>query len=200
MAFGYTLLKGRGGTSGHIRETDGKREISVRGLPPGSPCALYAWEDGVGVPQDERKTDGDGNARLTAVSPGRVFVAAAGRVMLWEGEEDAYLAASAWLKQQNKRPEEKKELKNPAQEKPDAAHDSPEEKKAPEAEKPSDILLAETALLRDAAQPAKEREAAPSPPSSCQQEKETPPEQAYTLRPAGTGEPVDALPERPRRY
>ena len=46
MAFGYALLKGRGGAAGYARESGGQREVSARNLRPGTACSLYTIQDG----------------------------------------------------------------------------------------------------------------------------------------------------------
>ena len=151
MAFGYALLKGRGGAAGYARESGGQREVSVRNLMPGTACSLYTVQDGEYRLCGTETADGSGSVQWSAPMEGSLLIADGHKVLLWDGGDDAFLEASAWLeKQSQKKPE--------AKEKPE----SQKEHLPPEPEK----------------------------------EKESPPERAYTLRPAGEGEPVDTLPER----
>ena len=152
MAFGYALLKGRGGAAGYARESGGKREVSARNIQPGTVCSLYAVQDGEYRLCGTETADGSGNAKWTAPMAGSLFIADGNKVLLWDGGDDAFLEASAWLEKQNR--------------------------KIPE---PREILE------------AKEESLPPEPEKA--KENESPPERAYTLRPAGDGEPVDTLPE-----
>ena len=156
MAFGYPLLKGRGGAAGYARESGGKREISARNIQPGTACSLYAVQDGEYRLCGTKTADGSGNVQWTAPMEGSLFIADGNKVLLWDGGDDAFLQASAWVKKQNEKKVE-----------PDEMLESQEESLPPEPEK--------------------------------EKENESPPERAYTLRPAGEGEPVDTLPERQAR-
>lgn len=153
MAFGYALLKGRGGAAGYARESGGKREVSARNIQPGTVCSLYAVQDGEYRLCGTETADGSGYAKWTAPMAGSLFIADGNKVLLWDGGDDAFLEASAWLEKQNRK--------------------MPEPRETPE---------------------AKEESLPPEPKKN--KEKESPPERAYTLRPAGDGEPVDTLPER----
>ena len=217
MAFGYTLMKGRQGAAGHIRENGDQREIAVRGLPPETLCAMYALADGNARLCSQRQTDREGQARFSIAEPGHVFVALDGKPMLWEGGEETYLRAAAWLEKQRKTESDARReaaqsqdvslpdtdiIRQVQQEARDDSieQDEPTQKQAA-MERPSDALLAEEAVLRDALQPAQEKAESAYPferQPFIQPETENPPEQAYILRPAGEGEPVDALPKRSR--
>lgn len=156
MAFGYALLKGRGGAAGYARESGGKREVSARNLQPETVYSLYAVQDGDYKLCGTETADGSGNAKWTAPMEGSLFIAEGNKVLLWDGGDDAFLQASAWLEKQTRKSPE-----------PDETPEAPADKLQPEPEKST--------------------------------EQESPPERAYALRPAGTGEPVDTLPERQRR-
>lgn len=171
MAFGYALLKGRGGAAGYVRENGGQREVTTRNLIPGTACALYTVQDGAYRLCGTETADGSGNAKWTAPKEGGLLIAEGNKVLLWDGGDDAFLQASAWLDQQSK--------KNITEPEPAPDTEIPEAKT--EALEPNLIETLPTS------EPEKKRE------------KESPPERAYTLRPAGTGEPVDTLPERQRR-
>ncbi len=187
MAFGYILLKGRGGASGYIRENGGEREIAVRGIVPGTLCELYVAKNDDIRSQGVKEADGSGSASWTAPPAGRAFITAENKVLLWDGGDEAFLRAAAWL---NSRRE-----KSPEGKAPDPAADTA-------AEQASDTPLPgnkTTAFGRG----AKRQEEPPLPferflshAAAAEPEKESPPERAYTLRPAGKGEPADTLPER----
>lgn len=182
MAFGYALLKGRAGAAGYVRENGSQREVSVRDLPPNATCSLYAFQDGDYTLCGTKTTDGSGSAKWTAPKEGCIFLTDGNKVLLWDGGDEAFLRASAWVKRQNSKITEKT---------------APEKEEIPEAQE----LSAET--LAACTVPAQEKTAFSDPferqPPSVKEKTlttESPPEQTYTLRPAGGGEPVDTLPER----
>lgn len=183
MAYGYSLLRGRQGAEGHIRETGEGRTAHVRGVKPGEKCALYALQAGTARLWDEKRADGEGRARLRAAGPGNLFVACEGGVRLWEGGEDTLLRASAFLTKQRtpekKTEEETKEEARPAVPPPEETEDTEKETEQEEM----------AALLRAAQTPA--REAAEKKESSEKTEETA----AWSLRPPGEGEGVDALPD-----
>ena len=168
MAFGYALLKGRGGAAGYIRENGDQREVSARDLPPGTPCALYTLLNGECSLCGTENVDSSGNAKWTAPKEGQLFIAAGDRVLLWDGGDSAFLQASAWLKKQSQNGKNKQEPEDIPEAKTEARDPHPFE-----------------------CHPVSEPEKTEA--------NESPPEGAYTLRPAGGGEPVDTLPERQRR-
>ncbi len=190
MAFCYALLKGRGGAGGYIREEGNQREVSVRDLPPGACCTLYVNQNGEYRLCGTETADGCGNARWKAPKEGALFLTSGDKVLLWDGGDEAYLRASAWLDSQSRESAEK---------------DEPEKENNQEIPQKAEALSAETleACMVCAQDNDDRRETPPYPFESRvpphtenRQSKEYPPEQAYTLRPAGTGEPVDTLPER----
>ena len=194
MAFGYALLKGCGGAAGYVRENGGQREVAARDLPLLARCDLYAAGERGYRHCGAQTADGSGNAKWTAPKEGKLFLSSGNKVLLWEGGDEAFLRACAWLSGQERREAEK---------------GGPEMKTAPEEEKKEEELPAE--LMAACAVCAKEppageespaypfERATPSLPERGQR-KESPPERAYTLRPAGQGEPVDTLPERGNRF
>lgn len=182
MAFGYALLKGRAGAMGYVRENGSQREVSARDLPHGATCSLYAVYDGEYKLCGTKTTDSGGSAQWTAPKEGSLFLTDGDKVLLWDGGDEAFLRSSAWLKRQSPKNTEKS---------------TPEKEDIPEDQE----LSAE--MLEACTVPAQERMDQGTAFSDRQmpikenaQTKESPPERAYTLRPAGTGEPVDTLPER----
>ena len=159
MAFGYALLKGRGGAAGYARESGGRREVSARNIRPGTTCSLYTIQDGKYSLCGTETAESGGSVQWTAPKDGGLLVVSGNKVLHWDGGDDVFLQASAWLEKQSQRKPE-----------------------------PEDIPAARMEA----------REASP-PPETKTPEKESPPERAYILRPAGTGEPVDTLTERQRR-
>ncbi len=193
MAFGYALLKGRRGAAGYARDNGGQREVSARGLPPCASCSLYAVREGEYRLCGTKTADSGGSAAWTAPREGGLFLTDGDQVLLWDGGDEAFLRASAWLNRQRSG---------------NAAKTAPEKEDIRETPRKGSELSAET--LAACAVPAQDRAgqaaALPDPPKreppsvmENAQKKESPPERAYTLRPAGTGEPVDTLPERQRR-
>ena len=207
MAFGYSLMKGRSGASGYIRETGDQREVSVRDVVPGTVCTLYRqkgneWEF-IG-----NETAGSGGAKWTVAKEGSVFLAADNKVLLWEGGDEAFLLANEWLKKQIDRNKEKckeeempevKEavLEEPAQTAGNSLETGTEETKQTEVYKEQ-----EQTKVQSGTKQRKQTKVCSDPPEKQtsdyaeSQTKENPPERAYTLRPAGKGEPVDTLTER----
>ena len=172
MRFGYRLMRGRQGVSGHVRAMGNSAILSVRGLMPGEPCALYALEESGVKMLETRTVDRDGRAQFLAQIEEPLFVAQNGRVVRWEDGPDAeeqYLLASAWVRKENEKTIE------PEQEVTEAGKNTLEEN-------------------AEAAHPA-----VTGGDVSDLQTQENHPEQKdgpkrFALRPAGTGEPVDALP------
>ena len=83
------MLRGRCGAWGHIRWLGDGRRVLVKGLPPEAACALYAIWEGRARECGRQTADRDGQARFTAALAGRLYVTAEGRVIAWEGGEDA---------------------------------------------------------------------------------------------------------------
>ena len=189
MAFCYALLKGRGGAGGYIRETGNQREVTGRDLPSGAACALYVIRENECRLCGTETTDVSGSAKWTAPKEGTLFLASGKKVLLWDGGDEAFLRASALLNSQDQKKTEKQE---------------PEKEQVPEAKAEKEDLPEETlAACAVCAKEKTDQAAALAYPferdlpshSENRQTKESPPEQPYTLRPAGTGEPVDTLPE-----
>lgn len=101
MSFGYELMGGRGGAAGVMRSEGDGRRISAQGLPPGAEAAVYLISGGrarrvFAAPADER-------GRMEALIPreGTAFVAADGRLMLYQtgdSPEEGFALASSALK------------------------------------------------------------------------------------------------------
>lgn len=184
MEFSYRLLRGREGVTGHIRGMGHEYRVSVRGLTPETDCALYALRDGQAALCCRQKADREGQAVLSAAQPGRLFLTADGRVVAWEtglGAEETYWQACQWLQNEAAKHQEKKTQQR-ATVQAGAAIERPTPAPADGPVPPPQDNQEPSEPWRDhvpqmAEQPAAE---APDPP--------------YALRPAGTGEPVDALP------
>ena len=177
VAFGYEILRGRQGVTGHCRETEGKTVVQARGFQPGERCVLYALMNGSAEMRDEQTADGNGQAVLTGAGGGPVFVASGNKVLLWQGGEENYLRACDWIKREQKKTGETQN---------DASPDHDGILSEPAAAEPED---AQRILVRD----LEEIQMEPVKPESVPEPSDTEP--SYTLRPAGTGEPVDALPD-----
>ena len=171
VAFGYEILRGKHGAAGHCREADGKTIVQARGFQPGESCILFALMNDHAEKRDEQTADGNGQAVLTCAGGGPVFVASGDKVLLWQGGEENYLRACDWIKRGQKKTGETRK---------DAPPDNNNQQ--PEPENPQSILARDLEEIQ--MEPVK-AESVPEAPDT---------EPPYTLRPAGTGEPVDALP------
>lgn len=167
MAFGYEILRGRQGVTGHCREANGKTVVQARGFQPGESCVLFSLMNDHAEKRDEQPADGKGQAVLTCAGGGPVFVASGNKVLLWQGGEENYLRACDWMKRGQKKTGETRK---------DASPDN--DNQQPEPEDMQKILARDLEEIQ--LEPAKT---------------ESIPEPSYTLRPAGTGEPVDTLPD-----
>ena len=166
MRFGYRLMRGRQGVSGHVRAMGERAVLSARGLPPGAECSLYAWAEQEGRRLETRTADREGAVQFLAQADDRLFLVGDGRVALWEEEpegEKQYLLACAWIR---------KEADKQAAEAAD---------RVPPGEMPIPSL------------PPDEKEPEQDDPV-LKREEERKSEEKPRLRPAGTGEAVDALP------
>ena len=67
--FAYQLLRGCAGASGHIRAAEGRRQVTVRGLPPGTECAFYVISGGRGVLCGQARADHAGQAEFSVALP-----------------------------------------------------------------------------------------------------------------------------------
>ena len=97
MGFGYAFMRGQKGAEGIVREAAGKRTVQARGLTPGETCAAYVLEKDGARECARAVADQAGQCRLAVALPGPLFVSANGRVRLWEGGDETYLRACAFL-------------------------------------------------------------------------------------------------------
>ena len=219
MRFGYRLMRGRQGVSGHARAMGSRAVLSVRGLSPDEPCVLFALRDRGAERLETRKVGRDGTAQFMIGAEESLFAAQGSRVVLWEDGPDAeeqYLRACAWLREEIERkwvqadslpcrsgeassPDSPEQTAEPPQ---TAAKELAAEPTAAETQKlkrKESENLKETALAPEnnsgieSARPAhsgdsEDRQATEKQPN----QKRTP--RRFSLRPAGTGEPVNALP------
>lgn len=181
MGFGYEILRGRQGAVGHCREEAGKKIVCVQGLKPGESCVLYAMREEGPSKQDEQRTNAAGQANLTGRGDMPFFVMSGGKVLLWQGGEETYLRASEWAEKQKERSEtERAEVIAPKQADNILKRELEEIQLDPAKKERASEQEPEETVSPSAYLPALEPDAK---------------EPAYTLRPAGPGEPVDALPE-----
>ncbi|MBR0406708.1 MAG: hypothetical protein IJI53_01590 [Clostridia bacterium] len=184
MAFAYEIMRGRRGASGHCQETAGKTAVHGRGFNPGETCVLYALTREGAEKRDETQADGNGHVMLTGRSGHSFFVVSEGGVRLWQGGEDNYLRAAEWLKKERRKARE--EQRAPAIIEPEEARKI----------LAKDLEEIQTPPAKEEEKEEAESEAAEPMEQTATQETSKPEsEPPYTLRPAGSGEPVDTLPE-----
>ena len=100
----YRLLRGKNGASGYVRDTADGREAAAEGLPAGAEAALYALEEQAARLLGRERADENGRAVWRRCGGGRLFIAAEGKVALWEaGErpEEEYLRCCHALRRLN---------------------------------------------------------------------------------------------------
>ena len=187
--FGYEILRGKHGAAGHFMESDGNAVIRARGLKPGETCVLYALSENRGEKRAEASADGNGQAVLTGKCEKPFFVAADGKVLLWQGGESNYLRASEWLKREQAAGKKNKNAPNQPE---------PPLIEAEEAQTilKKDLNENQTATLTDETPKEKRKTAEPQNEENVAEKgKAYQPEPPYALRSPGGGEPVDTLPE-----
>ncbi len=184
MEFQYFLMRGRRGASGYGMKRDGKKEVVFRGLKPGQTCALYALNGSGARFCGTKEADGAGQASFTVPDEGPLFAAADGQAILWEGENENFLRACAWLEKEKKKREVTAE-KPAAEEKNEKA--AAGEARGEEKEDAPARAKTEAAVFSEDKVSGSDQEKTAA-------EKNTP-EERWTLRPAGEGEAVDALTE-----
>jgi len=93
--YGYRLLMGKGGVSGHIRGMGKEREILLRGLQPGLSCFLYCLCNGAAQKCAEVNVSSTGCLAARILDEGEVFAAVKDQVVAWEEEmgDPGYFAA-----------------------------------------------------------------------------------------------------------
>ena len=171
MAFGYTLLRGKREAAGYIQKTGGKRTVFVRGMKPDENCGLYVLTEN-GAALCTQKTAGPGGqVQLETDGAGTLFVAADGGVRLWEGDDEAFLRACAYLEAQRK-----------------TVPSFSREKQTEKREDTQKEGVDERTEQKNTENSPQKKEGTPQTAG-----KEGP---LYALRAPGRGEPVDALPER----
>lgn len=170
----YRFLRGKGGAAGFVREMAEESAFSAQGLPPGAECVLCALPSGVELAK--KTADGEGRLILRGRFPPGLFLTAGGRVILWEGEEEGYLAAAGRLRAARRGGEaEEKETAGPAVLREEPAEKETDGKTAEEkTTEEEEAKAGETAAEETAAAP----ENVPAAP----------------LRQPGEGAPVDGLP------
>lgn len=179
--FGYAFMKGQNGMEGYIRDTAGKRMMQARGIPAGETCELYALTGSFAKKCGRAAADQSGQCRIAAADPGALFAVVNGRVRLWEGGDETYLRACAFL--------EKQATQSAPPHQPAEA--------ASQAAKPSFSPAKETDAPQKEEENKSEKEEKAEKKEK-KKEKENEKERPYVLRPAGTGENVDTLPPRRR--
>ena len=93
--YGYRLLTGKGGVSGHMRGMGDEWEIMLRGLPPGAQCFIYFLYDGTAIQCAGGKASAAGSMAARIQGNGTVFAAVEGQVAAWEeaAGDPGYFAA-----------------------------------------------------------------------------------------------------------
>lgn len=185
-----------------MRSQEGGQAVTLRGLEPGALCAVYCFEAGEAALCAQAPADGEGGARFSLPGDGRIFAVVGDRVALWEeagGAEENYFRACQGLARLRARQAAQKE-QLPVQEsmsRPD---------REPEVSPPEAALEPETEPSRESDGERTEEQATDGAPAPERQEaaagealSDAPPSQPaeleeYSLRPAGAGAPVDALP------
>ena len=100
MENSYRFLQGRAGVSGHVRSERGGQQLTVRGMKGAAESEVYCWRDGNAQCIARGKTDESGQIRFSFLPEGALFVAAVGKVILWEkdGSGESYFHACAMLR------------------------------------------------------------------------------------------------------
>lgn len=100
MGFGYRLLQGKTGFSGHVRAEGAGERIALRGFSPGAACSIFSIGEGAACCMASPAADGKGQCVYQTAFRGRYCIAVGGQVVLWEDEgrqEENYLRACALL-------------------------------------------------------------------------------------------------------
>ena len=91
MAYGYRLLRGKGGAAGYVRGSGEEMRLQGKGLAPGTQYTAYALDAGAARPLAAGRADCSGALRLTLAGDGALFVANGQTVALWEDADDPAL-------------------------------------------------------------------------------------------------------------
>ena len=141
MDYSYRFLQGREGVSGHARCGEAGQQLWARGLERGMECRLYQWKAGNGICIAAEKADESGQVHFFELPDGPLFLAAEGRLVLWETDapEENYWRAWEFLR----RTKEEKRKENGAFPTKEAPAEKTEEQTAKAAEA-ENLLIEET--------------------------------------------------------
>lgn len=208
MNYGYRLLRGRNGATGHVRAQKDGQFITLRGLEPGAVCAVYGFAQGEAAPRAQGQVDREGGARFFLPEDGKIFAVVGEKVALWEeegnAEENYFRACQSLTKLSLGRKDEAEHRPPPA-----LVSASEEDPKGIVPQEKAEITPEEASfplsLLSEAGRPAQPR----VPPAEAGDEEKTPapPEALLEIQvasfqpPAAMAQPVSssAPPLRPER-
>ena len=216
--WGYRLLRGRNGAAGHVKEAGDRVQVMLRGLKTENECMLCGRTGSAVRLVSRLKPEKGGTAQYSGPWEEGFFAVQGGRVLLWEDGgrgEESYLFACRMLKDLEKEqreenrasffgsfPEEKPTSagKREAKEQHGENAFPMEERKSRETELP--FMTQEPLAPRQAAWETPSMKTADDPIAAAAAEKaekekgtdQPRREAAYTLRPRGSGAPVDGLP------
>lgn len=143
MDYSYRFLQGREGVSGHARCGKSGQQLWARGLERGMECRLYQWQAGEGICIAAERADDSGQIHFSDLPDGPLFLAAAGRLVLWEMDapEENYWRAGEFLRREKEEKRRETEKCVPREEEVPAEETEEEIAKAADA---GNILIEET--------------------------------------------------------
>lgn len=198
MAYGYRLLRGKGGAAGYVRGNGEALQLQGKGLAPGMQYTAYVLDAGTARPLATGKADRGGALRLTLAGAGTLFVAQGQTVTLWEDADDPALhfwQAQAALTAQ--RGAVSVAAKTAAEEAPAESEQAQIKAPSGDAEQPvqttSQPQVTRETLPETRATPP-EINASPAEQEAAVQEAAEPAEPEIVLRPESAAPPVDGLP------